>query len=117
VKLELNSEYRAKLAGVVNWALFVDAGNIWLYRENPDPLRRKPGATFSKDFLSQLAVGTGAGLRFDLTFLILRTDLAFPIRKPWLAPGDRWVFKEVNFADRTWRRENLVFNLAIGYPF
>lgn len=117
VKLELNTEYRAKIGGIVNWALFVDAGNVWLYRENPDPLKRKPGATFSKQFLSQLAVGTGAGLRFDLTFLILRTDLAFPIRKPWLPQGERWVFNEVNFADRAWRRENLVFNLAIGYPF
>jgi outer membrane protein insertion porin family len=88
-----------------------------LYRENPDPEKQKPGATFSKEFLSELAVGTGVGLRFDFSFLILRTDLAFPIRKPWLPKGERWVFDQVNFADRNWRRENLVFNLAIGYPF
>ncbi|HUH33741.1 MAG TPA: BamA/TamA family outer membrane protein [Daejeonella sp.] len=117
IKLELNSEYRTQLAGVVHGALFVDAGNIWLYRENPDPIRRKPGGTFSKEFLSELAVGAGFGLRFDFTFLILRTDLAFPIRKPWLLKGDRWVLNEINFGERNWRRENLVFNLAIGYPF
>lgn len=117
VKLELNSEYRTPLAGIVHGALFVDAGNIWLYRENPDPLRRKQGATFSKEFLSELAVGTGFGLRFDLSFLILRTDLAFPLRKPWLPKGEQWVFNEIDIANRNWRRENLVFNLAIGYPF
>ena len=117
IKLELNSEYRTKLAGIVHGALFVDAGNIWLYRENPDPIRQKPGATFSKEFLSELAVGAGFGLRFDFSFLILRTDLAFPVRKPWLPKGDRWVLNEINFAEKGWRRENLVFNLAIGYPF
>lgn len=117
VKLEMNSEYRTQLAGIVHGALFVDAGNIWLYRENPDPLKQKQGAKFSKEFLSELAVGTGFGLRFDLNFLILRTDLAFPIRKPWLPKGERWVFNEISIADRNWRRENLVFNLAIGYPF
>ena len=113
IRFEVNSEYRAKLAGVVNGAIFIDAGNIWLYNENPD----KPGSKFSKDFIKELAVGTGVGLRFDFTFLILRTDLAFPIRKPWLPEGDRWVFNNINPADKQWRRENLVFNLAIGYPF
>lgn len=117
VKLELNSEYRTQLAGIVHGALFVDAGNIWLYRENPDPQRQKAGAAFSKEFLSELAVGMGLGLRFDLSFLILRTDLAFPLRKPWLPKGERWVFDQISIADRNWRRENLVFNLAIGYPF
>ena len=117
LKLEFNTEYRAQLAGIVKGALFVDAGNIWLYRENPDPVRQKPGARFSKEFLSELAVGAGFGLRFDLSFLVLRTDLAFPIRKPWLPKSERWVFNEVDFVDKNWRRENLVFNLAIGYPF
>ncbi len=117
IKLELNTEYRAKLTGIVNGAVFVDAGNVWLYRDNPDPAKLKPGARFSKDFVNELAVGTGVGLRFDLSFLILRTDLAFPIRKPWLPKGGRWVFDQINFADKKWRRENLIFNLAIGYPF
>ncbi len=117
LKLELNTEYRQNLAGILNGALFVDAGNIWLYRQNPDVARQKAGGTFSREFLSELAVGTGFGLRFDLSFLVLRTDLAFPVRKPWLPKGERWVFSEVNFADKNWRRENLVFNLAIGYPF
>jgi len=113
LKLEFNTEYRAKLYGLVKGALFVDAGNIWLLKENTE----KPGAKFSKDFLSELAVGVGAGLRFDFSFLILRTDLAFPIRKPYLPQGDRWVLDKINFGSGAWRNDNLVFNLAIGYPF
>ena len=117
LKLELNTEYRTKLAGIVHGALFADAGNIWLFRNNPDPLKVKEGAKFTKEFMSQLAVGAGFGLRFDLSFLVLRTDLAFPLRKPWLPEKERWVFDDIDFADKNWRRENLVFNLAIGYPF
>ncbi|NGY37177.1 BamA/TamA family outer membrane protein [Flavobacterium sp. XN-5] len=113
LKLEFSTEYRATIYDFVKGALFVDAGNIWLLKENPE----KPGAKFSKDFLKEFAVGVGAGLRFDFSFLVLRTDLAFPIRKPYLPDGDRWVLDQVNFGDRSWRKENLVFNLAIGYPF
>ncbi|OYQ36141.1 hypothetical protein CHU92_10150 [Flavobacterium cyanobacteriorum] len=113
LKLELNTEYRAKLFSVVHGALFVDAGNIWLWNENPE----KPGGRFSGDFYKELAVGTGAGLRIDVTFLVLRLDLAFPLRKPWLPEQDRWVLDQVDFGSKTWRKDNLVFNIAIGYPF
>ena len=113
LKLEFNTEYRAKIYGLVKGALFLDAGNIWLLNENSE----KPGAKFSKKFLNEIAVGAGAGLRFDFSFLILRTDLAFPLRKPYLADGDRWVLDKIDFGSGPWRRENLVFNLAIGYPF
>ncbi|MCJ7757818.1 MAG: BamA/TamA family outer membrane protein, partial [Gillisia sp.] len=113
LKLELNTELRTDLFSIVKGALFVDAGNIWLINENPE----KPGAKFSKDFLKELAVGKGVGLRFDFNFLILRTDLAFPLRKPYLPEGERWVLDQINFGDKQWRKENLVFNLAIGYPF
>ena len=113
LKLEFNTEYRAKIYGLVKGALFLDAGNIWLLNDNPD----KPGAKFSKKFLNEIAVGAGAGLRFDFSFLILRTDLAFPLRKPYLPDGDRWVLDKIDFGSGPWRRENLIFNLAIGYPF
>ncbi len=113
LKLEMNIEYRAKLFSVVHGAVFVDAGNIWLLNKDEN----KPGAEITKDFINQLAVGTGVGLRFDLSFLILRTDLAFPLRKPYLAEGDRWVLDKISFGNGSWRKENLVFNLAIGYPF
>lgn len=113
LKLEMNAELRGKIYGLVKGAVFVDAGNIWLLNESDE----KPGAQFSNDFLSQLAVGTGVGLRFDFNFLILRTDLAFPLRKPYLPKGEEWVIDEVDFGNGTWRKNNLIFNLAIGYPF
>ncbi len=113
VKLEFNTEYRGKIYRFINGALFMDAGNIWLLNEDEN----KPGSQFTKDFMNQIAVGVGAGLRFDFSFLVLRTDLAFPIRKPYLADGQRWVINEINFGSGSWRSENLIFNLAIGYPF
>ena len=113
IKLEFNTEYRAKIYGLVKGALFIDAGNIWLLNDNAE----KPGAKFSKKFMSELAVGAGAGLRFDFSFLILRTDLAFPLRKPYLSEGNRWVMDKIDFGSGPWRKENLIFNLAIGYPF
>ncbi len=113
VKLEFNTEYRTNIYRFINGALFMDAGNIWLLNKDEN----KPGSQFSKDFLNEIAVGVGAGLRFDFNFLVLRTDLAFPIRKPYLPNGHRWVIDQINMANGPWRSNNLIFNLAIGYPF
>ncbi|HSC39008.1 MAG TPA: BamA/TamA family outer membrane protein, partial [Chitinophagaceae bacterium] len=113
IKLEGNTEIRTKLFSIVNGALFIDAGNIWL--KNQDTSR--PGAEFTNKFLKQLAVGAGAGLRFDISFLVLRLDLAFPLRVPYLPEGERWVINKIAFGDPHWRSNNLVLNLAIGYPF
>ncbi|MBE9584367.1 BamA/TamA family outer membrane protein [Mucilaginibacter sp. JRF] len=113
IRIEGNVEWRPKLFSIVRGAVFVDAGNIWLMRDNG----AQPGATFGKDFYKELAVDAGIGLRFDVTVLVLRTDLGFPIRKPWLPEGQRWVIDKIDFGSSAWRHENLVFNLAIGYPF
>jgi outer membrane protein insertion porin family len=113
LKLELNTELRAKLFSIVNGAIFVDAGNVWLF--NNDTL--KPGGKFNKDFLNQLAVGAGVGLRFDISILIIRLDVAFPLRIPYLPDGHRWVLDQIEFGSGEWRRNNLVYNLGIGYPF
>jgi outer membrane protein assembly factor BamA len=113
LKIEFNTEYRAKIYGIVKGAVFLDAGNIWLLNDNLD----KPGSKFTKNFMNEIAVGTGVGLRFDLSFLVLRTDFAFPIRKPYLPEGRRWVIDAINIGSSSWRKENLIFNLAIGYPF
>lgn len=114
LKLELNTELRVKVISIVNAAVFADAGNIWLLRS--DPTKEGGEFHFNKAF-RQLAVSTGLGLRFDLSFFVLRFDLAFPLRKPWLPEGQRWVLDQVDFGSKQWRKENLVLNIAIGYPF
>lgn len=117
IKLELNTELRARLASIVEGAVYVDAGNIWLLNQSVNPQEVKPGALFGKDFADQLAVGTGIGLRFDLSFLVLRLDVATPLRKPWYPEGERWTLREWKPSDTIWRRENLNVLIAIGYPF
>jgi outer membrane protein assembly factor BamA len=114
IKLELNSEYRANIWSIIKGAVFIDAGNVWLLRNE----ERQPNANFLFNrFYKQLGVSTGMGIRFDLTFLILRFDIATPIRKPYLPNGKRWVFNKINLRSKEWRKENLILNVAIGYPF
>ncbi|MGZ5242465.1 MAG: translocation and assembly module lipoprotein TamL [Bacteroidia bacterium] len=114
LKLEGNLEYRFPIYGVFKGAVFTDAGNIWIIREDTD----KPGGTFNTStFTNELAVGTGAGLRIDASFFVLRFDLAFPLRKPFLPENERWVADDIHFGKPEWRQENLVLNIAIGYPF
>jgi len=122
IKLMLNSELRFKIVSVLYGALFVDAGNIWLRKEDlgepGKPETARLGSGFKlKNTLNELAVGTGAGLRVDATIFVVRLDVAFPVRKPYLPAGQRWVFDDIAFGNKDWRRQNLIFNIGIGYPF
>lgn len=113
LKLEINAEYRANLYRFLNAAAFVDAGNIWLVNEDPN----RPGGKFSGRFMKEIAVGAGLGLRLDFSILILRLDLAVPLRVPYYEEKDRWMFDKIDFGNAAWRRDNLMLNIAIGYPF
>jgi outer membrane protein assembly factor BamA len=114
VKLEMNVEYRFTVYRFVKAALFADAGNIWLSKSNSSDA----GSSFSfSGFADDLAVGAGIGLRIDVSFFILRFDLGTPLRKPWLEQNHKWVANQMRFGDPTWRKDNLVLNVAIGYPF
>lgn len=121
IKLEMNAEYRFAMlrlfAGALslNGALFADAGNIWLAKEDAT----LPGANFQfKTLYQDIAMSTGAGLRIDLGgFLLVRLDWAFPVKKPYILNNNGWVFNEIKFGDPDWRRQNLNFSFAIGYPF
>jgi outer membrane protein assembly factor BamA len=106
IRLEWNLEYRFKIAGNFHGALFVDAGNIWLF--NKDPTR--PGGDFQfNTFLNEMAVSSGWGMRWDFEFIIARLDFAYTVRTPYLPEGERWI-KDFDI----W---NPVLNIAIGYPF
>ncbi len=109
MKLLGSAEVRAKLISIFNGAVFVDAGNIWTLKEDST----RPGSKFGPNWPSQIAVGAGVGLRVDLSFLVVRLDLATPVRQPFnngASPG-------FDFGSRAYRRENLILNLALGYPF
>jgi len=114
IKIESNLELRYDINEIFKFAVFGDAGNVWLSQEDPD----KPGGRFKwNSFYRELAMGTGIGLRIDASFFVLRFDLATPLRKPFLPEGERWVINQVKFSSTSWRRENLLLNIAIGYPF
>lgn len=104
MKLEFNAELRQNVYKFVNIGLFGDAGNIWLYNANP----AYPGGQFTSNFLSQLAADVGAGLRLDFGILLLRLDLGVPVLKPWQGPSS---------PSSTGLPQNVVINIAIGYPF
>ena len=106
IRLEWNLEYRFTIAGNFKSALFLDAGNIWLFNDDPD----RPNGVFRFDkLLSELAVSSGFGLRWDFDFVVARLDLAYTLRTPYLPEGERWN-KDINIWKPT-------FNIAIGYPF
>ena len=113
IKLEFNAEYRANIYKFLNAAVFADAGNVWLVNEDPE----KPGGKFSKNFVKELAVGAGVGLRLDFSILILRLDLAMPLRIPYGEESERWTLDRIDFGNSAWRKDNLILNIAIGYPF
>ncbi len=114
IRLELNAEFRFTIVSILKGAVFADAGNVWLANRN----EFLPGGEFdSKRFLKEVAVGAGLGLRVDLSFFLIRLDVAIPLRKPYLPENERWVAGKIDFGDRQWRRDNLVYNIAVGYPF
>ncbi len=108
LKLESNLEYRFDMSKILKGAIFLETGNIWLVNEDPD----RPGAAFHMNtFYNQLAVGTGFGLRFDFTFFVLRADVGFPIRNPYVENNRNWLFGTNRILSGG------QFYLAIGYPF
>ena len=121
IKLELNGEYRFPMlqlfSGAIglNGALFADAGNIWLFQADP---QYENGSISWRRFGHDIAASSGAGARLDIGGIFtLRFDAAFPLKKPYVAENSGWVVDRVSFGSRQWRDENLILNIAIGYPF
>ncbi len=107
--LESNLEYRFAMFWMLEGALFLDAGNIWAIRQNDD----RPGALFQIDqFLKEIAIGTGFGVRLDFSFFVFRVDIGLKLRDPKLPSGDRWIPFNRKFGQEDWN-----INLGIGYPF
>lgn len=107
VKLEMNLEYRFDIWWVIEGAFFVDAGNVWTLKYD----NQRIGSQFTSDFLDQIAVGGGWGLRWDFDYFIIRFDFGYKLRNPyetigasnWVSPFNQGIFGNVN--------------VAINYPF
>lgn len=112
IKLEANLEYRFRilskfLGGNLNGAAFLDAGNVWLMRKD----EARPEAEFSlKRFFDSIALGTGIGIRYDLSFLILRLDWGIALHVPY-ETGKNGYYNIPRFKD------GMGIHFAIGYPF
>jgi hypothetical protein len=131
-KLEGNIEYRGRLVGDLDIAVFLDAGNVWLLR--PDVTR--PGGTFQwKHFLNDIALGTGLGFRYDMDMLIFRFDIGYALHFPYDPAGPYSVGDTNDPAARAQDsgsenpprrkkyfnapsfRNSIGFHIALGYPF
>lgn len=112
-KLQFNSELRFPLVAKLNGTFFLDIGNIW----TRDTFLFGNAGKLKQDFYKELAVASGLGLRFDAGLVLIRADLGIPLRKPYFPGGQRWVINKIELGDRYWRQQNLVLNIALGYPF
>ncbi|GGH25797.1 membrane protein [Sphingobacterium alkalisoli] len=129
VKLETNLEYRFRLlnnflGAKMNGATFVDMGNIWRLRED----RFNPNGQFEINKLfSQIAIGTGFGLRFDMDYFIMRLDAGLKVKDPQFVGTDQWViqkifdakdFKQEYYNSNRPDRYNFIqYNFGVGLPF
>ena len=108
IKLEGNVEYRFEIYERFKGALFVDAGNVWLLKKE----EQRPGGEFRiKGLWKEIALGTGFGLRYDFSYIVIRADLGIPLHAPY-STGKSGYY---NIRGSFWN--GLVLNLAIGYPF
>lgn len=107
IKFLANVEYRPRLFGKLFGALFVDAGNVWAMKEDDN----RPGAKFqAKNLFREMAVGTGVGLRYDLSFFIIRIDWGIGLHVPY-ETGKSGFYNVGHFKDAQ------ALHLAIGLPF
>lgn len=100
-------EYRFKVLNSIKGALFIDAGNIWDISNTTVVVENAKFKGLSS--LKDIAIGSGFGIRYDLSFILLRLDLGFKTYEPYIQNGNKW-FVNYNFS-------NTVFNFGISYPF
>ncbi|KAA6326001.1 Outer membrane protein assembly factor BamA [termite gut metagenome] len=107
IKLEGNLEYRFRLLGNIHGAVFLDAGNIWMLRDDPN---RTGERITLKDLPNDIALGTGAGLRYDLSVMVIRLDCGVALHTPYQT-SRKGYYNIPQFTD------GLGFHFAVGYPF
>jgi outer membrane protein assembly factor BamA len=117
--LEASIEYRFTLIRkLLETALFMDAGNIWNLSKQSSS-NPTYGVLNRQTFLSEIALNTGIGLRWDLSVFMFRMDWGIPLRDPSLALNQRWILSESinnrNFG--SFLLNETAVAIGIGYPF
>ncbi|RPD96724.1 hypothetical protein EGM88_10215 [Aureibaculum marinum] len=107
LKLTSNLEYRFQVVNNIYSAIFIDAGNIWDITKST--VNSSKGQFNGLSSLKDIAVGSGIGIRYDFSFLVLRLDAGFKTYEPYLDSPNKW-FKNYNFG-------HAVYNIGINYPF
>jgi outer membrane protein assembly factor BamA len=131
IQLEGNIEYRYNIAPLfsnamyLKGAFFMDAGNIWNFKNT------KPDGSFDttqfkfQNIYKQLGVSAGTGLRLDFSYFLVRFDMGFRFKRPDIPANDGWQFPDITLknlfgnseANKKWRYENFNFTIGIDYPF
>jgi outer membrane protein insertion porin family len=128
--LEGSVELRSKLVGFIDGAVFIDVGNVWRLKRQIGEIGTTLDDFQFSTFYKQFGVGTGFGLRFDFTFLILRFDVGIKMYDPTLPPEDRFVLMKARFFKPyatqhgeppnyiySNYKEPVIYNVGIGFPF
>ncbi len=127
IRLGSSIEFRYSLGSTLKGAAFVDAGNVWTYKNDIN----REGSQFSKNWYREIALSAGIGARMDFGFFILRFDLGIPLTNPALPEGERWIFQKdrpkfkqeaiaafgPNYAKVVPKLFTPVVQFGIGYPF
>jgi outer membrane protein assembly factor BamA len=124
ILLEGSVELRRKLFGFIEGAAFFDFGNVWSFtdriqRDSEGNVIENGNAKFRfNQFYKEFGMGTGFGVRFNFTFLIIRFDVGMKVYDPARVEGDRFVLDKVRFFRPFGTdREPVIYNLGVGFPF
>jgi len=108
MRIEANMEFRFRMFGNLHGALFLDWGNVWKLRSEYEEYDYEKFRL--KNFLKEMALGTGVGVRYDMGFLVFRLDLGLGLHAPYDTG------KSGYFNMKKWN-DAMALHFAIGYPF
>lgn len=106
-RLDASAELRTRLFWNFESAFFLDAGNVWTVRSYDS----QPEGRLDGNFLEEVALAWGLGLRVTTSFVVLRLDWGFKVHDPSYDAPKRWP------AGRPFDSRNNTLHFAVGYPF
>jgi outer membrane protein insertion porin family len=111
IKLEANVEWRFPLVWRLESALFLDMGNVWRIKTETVTSPTTLGY-FSSNFYKNIAVGSGFAVRIDFSYVLLRIDVGYRMRYPYLTENrtSYWDLRIHHLNELNW-------NFGLGLPF